>query len=134
MPVKTAVANEIAKLIKCKWCGAPIFWARIFETRGWTALDSEPSPRGQAILLRDGEGAMLVDPEVNYTAEVHARRHHLHRTTCSGWPTLRSATAGVENVLSDDEQMLTNYWDARRERIRWAKLQEDKHRDLGFYQ
>ena len=129
---QAAIAKDTARPAKCRFCGDAILWVQIFDTRGWTALDVAPSPRGQAILFRDNVGAVLVDPEVTYTANVHERRHYLHKTTCNGWPSLRSSGAALDEMLTDFEEMSSkDYWDERRERIRWAKLQAEKRRDYG---
>ena len=77
----------------CRSCGRPIAWGRQ-NTGQWVPLDPEPHERGQMILL-DGGRCHPIDPAERYGADVQARRHRDHRTTCALGPTARTVAGSI---------------------------------------
>jgi len=74
-------------------------WARL-NTGDWTPLDPEPHDRGQMVLL-DGRRCHPVEPGARYGADVQARRHRSHLTTCGLGPRVRTVAASARAVSAD---------------------------------
>lgn len=99
----------------CRTCGRPVVWARLPRGRA-VPLDPEPDARGQVILLGDGRRALHVDPATRYGADVQARRHWNHLSTCRGFTRVRpgETVAGASGAAAGA--------DPRRERVRELRV------------
>lgn len=91
-------------------------WARL-NTGDWAPLDPEPHERGQMILL-DGRRCHPVEPGARYGADVEARRHRSHLTTCGLGPRVRTVATAAREVSADAAE--------RQQRVRQLRLAIDR--------
>ena len=83
----------------CRHCGRPVLWARL-NTGRWTPLDPAPDGRGQLVLL-DGGRCHPVEPGARYGADVQARRHWDHLSTCSLGARVRTVATVAREVSAE---------------------------------
>lgn len=83
----------------CRNCGRPVLWARL-NTGHWRPLDPSPDDRGQLVLL-DGGRCHPVEPGERYGADVQARRHWDHLTTCGLGPRVRPVATVAREVSAE---------------------------------
>lgn len=72
----------MAELAKCKYCGAPVIWGQ-WSATGWNvALNPQPNPTGDVVLLMGG----VVRYNIEEDRRLHRPRYERHSVTCTDAP------------------------------------------------